>query len=237
MTTPALGTPARIITYGMVDAGLLQEGDEPNSEQLASGMNRLNDIFSLWQTQGIKLFLLADQSVTLVASQRDYTFFPTGDVNMTKPLRAEQGYYLDSSDVRRPIYPLSWDEWMRLSQTTAEGSISQYFVDKQYNKLQVSFWLTPDSTTAGGTAHLMLRTQAAKVTGLTDTIQFPPEWYMALRWAYADEICTGQPQAIMDRCKANATVYRQMLEDWDVEDTDTTFVADTQRGYPTGSFR
>ncbi len=237
MTTPALNTPARILAYGYQDAGLVQEGDDPNSEQLASGMNRLNDIVNLWQTQGIKLFLQSDQAVTLVAAQRDYTFFPTGDVNMTKPLRAEQGYYLDTSNVRRPIYPLSWDEWLRLSTTTTQGSISQYFVDKQYNKLKVSFWLTPDTTAATGTAHLLLRTQASLPTMLTDTIVFPPEWMIALRWAIADEVCTGQPQAIMDRCRANAALYRAMLEDWDVEDVPTKFQVDTTQGYPTRSFR
>lgn len=223
--------------YGYMDSGVVQEGDDPNSEQLAIGMNRLNDIINLWQTQGIKLFLLSDQSVTLVSGQRDYTFFPTGDVNIAKPLRAEQGYYLDSSSVLRPIYPLSWDEWLRLSTQTTQGSISQYFVDKQYNKLKVSFWLTPDSTAAGGTAHLMLRTQATLPTMLTDVLVFPPEWFIALRWAFADEVCTGQPQAIMDRCRANAVLYRSMLEDFDVEDTSTVFQVDTSQGSHVGAFK
>jgi len=80
--------------------------------------------------------------------------------------------------------------------------------------------------------------QIANFTGLYDTIDFPQEWMMALRWGLADDICTGQPQAIMDRCKANAGMYRTALEDWDVEDTSTRFTPDSQTrgGYASRGF-
>ena len=60
---------------------------------------------------------------------------------------------------------------------------------------------------------------------------------MGLRWALADELSTGQPQAIMDRCERKATAYRQALEDWDVEDAPTSFTPDQRALYATSSFR
>jgi len=238
MTAPAKSAVERIICYAYEDSGLVQEGDTPNSEQIARGMVRLLDIINLWQTQGLKLWLQTDQSVTLVDGQQNYTLMPSGSVNIVKPMRVLQGYYLDSNSVRRPIYPLSWDEWMRLSNITQEGQISQYFVQKLIDRLTVSFWLIPDTTAATGTAHLLIQQQVENFTNLTDEIDFPQEWFIALRWGLADDLCTGQPQAVIDRCSNRANTFRKVLEDWDVEDASTSFQPDSRQGnYGMSSFR
>ena len=113
--TATYGTAARIIEYGMLDAGLLQDGQKPNSDQVAKNMNRLNDIITFWQSKGIKLWTWLDQSVTLVAGQATYTFMPGGSISMTKPARVISAYYLDSSGNKVPLTSLSWDEYSRLS--------------------------------------------------------------------------------------------------------------------------
>ena len=238
MTSPAtFKTATRLIRLAYKDAGLLQDGDEPNGEQLAEAMTRLNDMVNLWQTQGLKLFLLTDQSVTLVSGQSKYTLKPGGDVSITKPLRVLQAYYSDSDGIRRPLVTLSWDDWSRLSQINQTGQINSYFVDKQILELDVYFWLVPDSVAATGTVHLILENQASNFVSLTDDYGFPIEWAMALRWGLADELATGQPTAIMSRCEVKARAYREALEDWDVEDAPTTFTPDQRVLYAGQSFR
>lgn len=237
MTFPAnFKACQRIIIFALEDAGILQEGDTPSSEQFARGMTRLNDLINMWQTQGLKLWLQTDQSIALVAGQTTYTMKLGGDVAITKPLRVQQGYYLDTSSVRRPIYPLSWDEWLRLSTVTQQGAVTQYFVNKRATELDVSFWLTPDATAATGTAHLLIQQQVTNLVSLTDDMDFPQEWFMALRWGLADDWCTGQPQAVIDRCRERASSFRMALEDWDMEDTPTSFAPD-QRFVGGSAFR
>ena len=109
-------------------------------------------------------------------------------------------------------------------------------IAQQSTYLGVFFWLVPDSTAALGTAHLIIQAQAPNFVQLTDQSSFPQEWAIALRWGFADEICTGQPQAIMDRCEKRAATYRAMLEDWDVEDASTRFTPDSQMFYQAGGF-
>ena len=238
MTTAAsFGTPDRCIRYALADAGLLQEGDDPTSEQFANCTNRLNDIINLCQATGLKLWTQNDQSVTLVASQATYTLKPSGSVNITKPMRVLQAFFLDSSNNRRPLVVLSRDEYTRLSKVTQTGEINSYFVDKLATQLSVIFWLTPDATAATGTAHLILQSQITNFTGITDELNFPQEWFMYLRWALADDICTGQPQAIMDRCAMKAGIYKAILEDWDVEDASTSFAPDSRMNQGQGSFK
>lgn len=231
------GTANRIIRDAMQDAGKLEDGDDPTSEDYAKYTNRLNDMINFWQIKGIKLWSLIDQVVTLVAGQAAYTIYPGGNVSMTKPLRVVDGYFLDANSNKTPLTVLSWDEYTRLSNVTQQGAINSYFVDKQQTMLKVSFWLVPDATAALGSVHLILRQQLTNFTGITDTLNFPPEWYLALRWGLADDISTGQPQTIMDRCAAKAAVYLQALEDFDVEDAPTFFQPDARAMPYTGRFR
>ena len=60
---------------------------------------------------------------------------------------------------------------------------------------------------------------------------------MALRWALADDICTGQPQAIMDRCAGRSRYYKEILEGWDVEDAPTRFTPDQRSMMGGGDFQ
>ncbi len=233
----AANTPLQIISDAYFDAGLLQEGQVPNSEQIVMGMRKLTDVINLWQTQGLKLWLLQDTEVTLVQGQGTYTFGPTATSSATAPKRVIEAYYMDVNAIRRPLNPMSWNDYTRLSQITQEGQLNSYFVNKQQTELSVFFWLIPDAVAATGTAHLVLQTQVTNFVSVTETMNFPIEWRIALRWGLADELATGQPQAIMDRCQQRAQAYRAMLEDWDVEDASTRFAPDSRGQYATGSFR
>jgi hypothetical protein len=237
MPAPSNNTPISIINDAYFDAGLTQEGQVPNSEQIVMGMRKLTDIINLFQTQGLKLWLLEDHPITLTVGTGTYTLGPAGTVVMTKPLRVIDAYYEDVNHIRRPLIPLSWNDYTRLSQIVQRGQINSYFVDKQQTQLSVFFWLVPDANAATGQAHLVLQRQATNFISLNETVNFPAEWRIALRWALADELATGQPQAIMDRCQQRAIAYRTMLEDWDVEDAPTRFTPDSRSQYATGAFR
>ncbi len=239
MPSPTSKSIYRIIDDAMHDAGLLGEGEEPDSEQLAVNFRRLNDIINLWQTQGLKLFYLQEVTVPLVEGKSTYELGPTGDVVMNRPARVLQGLVLQAgSNTRRPLVAMSWNDWMTLSQVTGNNStITSYFVDKQVNSLKVHFWNPPNATEAANTVVLLVQIQATNQINLDADMEFPQEWRIALRWGLADDICTGQPQAIMDRCQQRANLYREALEDWDVEDTTTSFTVGSSSNYHGGRFR
>ena len=237
MTAPSDNTPISIIQDAYFDAGYLAEGDTVSGEQIVSGMRRMTDMINLWQTQGLKLWLNVDTSIPLVSGQGTYSFMPGGDIDMAKPLRGIQAYYRDPNGIRRPLVVLAWDDYLRLSQINQVGQINSYFVNKMQTQLSIFFWLIPDAIAATGTAHVLLQTQVTNFISVTETMNFPIEWRIALRWGLADEMSTGQPQAIMDRCQQRAQIYRAALEDWDVEDAPTRFAPDQRGGMSTGSFR
>lgn len=232
MSAPSVvfNTAALLIQRAMRNAGKLQRGQEPSSEDFAEYIVTLNRLVNVWQTQGIKLFLIQDTPITLVASQAQYVLGPGQGVDMSRPISLDEAYYKDSSGNVRPLIPAAWNDWVKLPKTTNNGAIAQVFVDKQSFLWNVWFWPTPDATAATGTAHLVLRAQATNLVSITDATIFPQEWFLALEWGLADEICTGMPQAIMDRCAQRAMGYRQALEGYDVEDVSVQFQPEIRTG-------
>jgi hypothetical protein len=233
MTTPvSFNTPDRLIKYAYDDAGIVGDGQDPSSEQMAKGLNKMNDLINYLQTQGLKLWLNFDLPIPLTSGQATYILGPGGSVNMTKPMRVISSYYLDSSGNQRPLTVLSWDDWTRLSNKQQLGQINSYFVDKQQLSLNVSFWLTPDDLAANlGEAHCLIQQQVAQMVGTMDGVSFPIEWFSAIRWGLALELASKQPDGIKQTCAQMYQLYLKNLEDWDVEDAPTFLQPDMRGGY------
>lgn len=217
-----------IITKAYQDAQKLARYASLSADQLADGLDRLNDLINLWQTQGLKLFLESETIVPLVAGQQLYSFMPGGTVDMARPLEVKEAAYWDSSSNARPLIGISREEWTRLSNRTATGSVNQYFVEKLYDRMNLYLWNIPDTTAATGTVHVVLRQQATNPATTSASVLFPPEWAIALRWGLADELSTGMPDSVQQRCQVRAQAYREALEAWDVENVETYFQPDTR---------
>lgn len=219
-------TAGAIITKAYQDAQKLQLGATLSTAQLSAGLDRLNDMINLWQTQGLKLWLETEQVVPLVVGQQLYSFFPTGDIAIARPLRVKEASYWTDQNVSRPIWPISRQEWTALSNRTEQGSINQYFIEKLADRMNMYIWNSPDTSAATGTIHAVLQNQATNPTLSGDDTGFPIEWVAALRWGLADELTSGMPEATVQRCQARAAAYREALEGWDVEDAETYFQPD-----------
>ena len=98
-------------------------------------------------------------------------------------------------------------------------------------------WQTPDAEAATGTVHLIMQRQATELINLTDDLDFPQEWFIALHWGLADEISTGMPKAVQDRCERRAKELFEALEAWDVEDASTMFTPDSRQYQNQGRFK
>ena len=250
MSTPVV-PPSMTNSYGIIcdamkDVGKLRAGQVPDGEILMENQRRLNKLINYYMTQGLKLWLLQDTNVPLVpplsAAQGValYTFGPSGTNPMPKPLRVKFGYFLYNASsaqagTQYPLIPMSYpDEYQTLSQTLQPGSVTSYAVNKQQSTLNVYLWNPADAFTASnGSVHFVFEMPVTNFTGLTDQMNFPIEWALLLEWGLADQIKTGQPLAVQANVSQMAAKYQAALEDWDVEDADTSIQPDqrTYQGY------
>lgn len=219
-------TATAIVTAGYRDAQKLGRGASLPADQLQEGLDRLNDMKNLWQTQGLKLFLEDEVTIPMQVMKQTYSMMPGGDLSIVRPLQVKSASFTDSGGSTRPLTPIGRDDWSSLTNRTQSGQVTQFFAEKLYDRLNLNLWYAPDATAATGTLMAVIRISTTDLVVGSDTLLFPPEWAIALRWGIADEVSYGMPPELQQRCQTRAQAYRQALEDFDVEDVETTFQPD-----------
>jgi hypothetical protein len=231
-------TATAIIQAAFEDAELCAVGQTVSSAQATRGLARLNDVIAFEATQGLKPWLQEIVTVALVEDQAAYRIGSGGaSGNTTRPLQVTQGIFLSSTGARTPLTgPLSREEYTRIQTADTSAAVHSFYPDRKATYTDVYFWNTPDATAAAGTVELIVRREISHISVVSATTVFPAEWAMFLRWALADELSTGQPESVQVRCGNRASVYREALQGFDVEDASTKFQPNMQ-GYTEGGFR
>lgn len=231
-----------VIDWAMRDAGLLDFASEPESEDYRQYTGRLNALINFEQTQGLKLWLQENITMTPVLNQQSYLWGPGGDIIMPRPTRIIEGFYTfplsatSGIQTRYPLYQLSRQEFNQLGVLNVPGITNSFFVDKQQNSLIVWLWLLPDLFTSQATVTFVTQTQINQIISITDQMNFPIEWFQFLHWALACEIDQGQPVAVQAKNEGMKQYYRDALENFDVEDTSTYLQVDPRVQFSGGRF-
>jgi hypothetical protein len=214
-------TVERLIRQALMDAGRLQRGANPSAEVLVDAVSRLIDHIAMLQTQGLKLWLNRILTTSTAPGQNELVLGPSGSLIPAKPTRVLEGWIVGPAGDRTSLgAPLALAEYRSLGNLTMAGRPTAFHAEKGLTDLRVRLWPVP---TAVETLELLIQEQAVTPPDLNSPASFPIEWYTALRWILADDLSSGQPAIIMERCERKAREFRAMLEDWDVEDAPTRF--------------
>ena len=131
--------------------------NELYGQLLKSARRSLNVLFQEWANRGLHYWEVETNNLTLVSGQSTYTMYrSTGDG--TSDATAIYGVddileasYRNSSNVDSPLTKISRSEYQALSNKTATGQPSQYFVQRFIDKVTITLYLTPGSSEAGNT--------------------------------------------------------------------------------------
>lgn len=239
---PLIYSASTVIELAMRNAGLLDKAEFPDSDDLREYMIRLTMLINFEQTQGLKLWLQENITISPVIGQQSYAFGPTGDVQMPRPTRIIEGFFTFPTSItggiqiRYPLYQMSRQEFNQLGVLNVPGIMNSFFADKQQMNLIVWLWLLPDLFTSLATCTFVTQTQINQPISITDTMNFPVEWGQYLHWGLAAQIDQGQPIAVQDKNTTNAEFYRNALENFDVEDASTYLQVDPRAQMHTGRF-
>ena len=131
-------------------------GMQPNAGfNLKSARRSLNIMFQEWANRGLHYWEVANNSITLVDGQAEYTMFRStsdGTSDATAIYGVDdilEAAYRNSSSVDFPLTKISRSEYQSLSNKTDEGTPTQYFVQRFIDKVTITLYLTPGSTEAG----------------------------------------------------------------------------------------
>jgi len=131
-------------------------GMQPNAGfNLKSARRSLNIMFQEWANRGLHYWEVANNSITLVDGQSEYTMYRStsdGTSDATAVYGVDdilEAAYRNSSSVDFPLTKISRSEYQSLSNKTDEGTPTQYFVQRFIDKVTITLYLTPGSTEAG----------------------------------------------------------------------------------------
>ena len=122
--------------------------------QLKSARRSLNILFQEWANRGLHYWEVANNNITLVADQAEYTMFrSTSDGTSSTTAVYGVDDVLEASyrnsNVDTPLTKINRSQYQALSNKTSTGTPSQYFVQRFIDKITVTLYLTPGSSEAG----------------------------------------------------------------------------------------
>ena len=150
-----------------------------SGNQLRQARRSLNIMFQEWGNRGLHYWEVANNSITLVDGQAEYTMFrSTGDG--TSDATAVYGVddvleavYRNSSSVDTPLTKINRSTYQGLSNKTSKGTPSQYFVQRFIDKVTITLYLTPGSTEAGNTINYYYVKRIQDVGDYTNATDVP----------------------------------------------------------------
>ena len=125
-----------------------------SGNQMRTARRSLNIMFQEWANRGLHYWEVANNNITLVADQAEYTMFrSTGDGTSD----ATAVYGVDdvleasyrASNIDTPLTKINRSTYQALSNKSSTGQPTQYFVQRFIDKVTITLYLTPGSSEAG----------------------------------------------------------------------------------------
>ncbi len=150
-----------------------------SGNQLRTARRSLNIMFQEWGNRGLHYWEVANNSITLVDGQAEYTMFrSTGDG--TSSATAVYGVddileavYRNASSVDTSLTKIDRSTYQGLANKGSEGTPSQYFVQRFIDKVTITLYLTPGSSQAGNFVNFYYVKRIQDVGNYTNATDVP----------------------------------------------------------------
>lgn len=174
-------------------------GVTPTTTQRNNALQMFNYLVTAWQAHGMQIWCQKTHSGALTASNADYTVGSGGDYNIQRPLSIQHAYLRNTAndpDSDQEVRIISREEYIEIPVKLETGVPNVLYYDPQYDvpgansgataKGMIFLHPVPDATTASNyTLGFVYTRPIQDFSGLTDSIDFPQEWYNALMWNLA----------------------------------------------------
>ena len=185
-----------------------------SGNDIKTARRSLNIMFQEWANRGLHFWEVANNSITLVNGQSEYTMYRStsdGTSDATAVYGVDdvlEAVYRNSDNTDFPLTKINRSGYQGLSNKTQTGVPTQYWVQRFIDKITITLYLTPGSTEAGNTinyyyvkriqdagaytneADVPYRFVPCMVSGLAFYLsqKFKPELVQQMKLLYEDEL-------------------------------------------------
>lgn len=221
-------TRNQFIEAAMRKCGRLAKGQSADATDLSNGQQALNALIALFQKiHGMPLWARKDLSVTLVASQRDYTIGEGQTINTPFPLKIQQVVIETiTGGSMIELLPIAYNDF-RLLNTESTGVPTQFTYQPKINLGILSLWPLPDSTAVSTyTLQLTYQRPFEGFTAAGETPDFPQEWQKALIYNLAVDLASEYGVPLDDRRELKKEAKMALEDAMEGEDASLLFQPD-----------
>lgn len=193
-------TFTQLLTDALVDIGILDAVESPDSNQTTVGMRKFNNL--LFQLKGPKAHFLPSErgwlresvSVTPSASLVAYALKPSGGqaaIQIPSEILRVALKKTSTSD-EQALRPITMEEYHAIANKAQTGTPTMWAYEKRLD--QVTLYVDQKCTAtivSGYTLEVLYRQPLEVVTSGAETMDLPFEWYRALEWTLARELAPG----------------------------------------------
>lgn len=183
-------TANQLIERGYQLAGMKDPGQAMSGQDMANGLDILNDMIDGWNTQ--RLYIVSVGETVVTVSGLPITIGPGQTINVTRPISVENGSFIRLNNVDFPIEWITREEYNEIAYKQVTSTVTVYgFYDQGLPTGKLYFW--PYQTT-GAELHLQLQEQLSSFANLTTDYTLAPGYRKAIAYSLAEEFCGGVRQ-------------------------------------------
>lgn len=187
-------TGRKLITDTLRLIEVTAQGEDPEAEEAADALERLNEMIDSWNAQKLSLHATANPVYDLVASQQTYTIGPTAtDFVQQRPSWITKAGIVTNDNptqpLRLPMRILTAKEW--LHQVPVKNISSKIptklYIEWTHPNISLHFWPIPTDSTVD--FELFYDVQLTPWPDLDTNLIFPVGYAEALRYNLAARLC------------------------------------------------
>lgn len=168
-----MATVATRIQRALRLLGVLESGETPSTSEYADALVALNSMIGTWRNDGLMVYALQTESLTLAASTASYTIGLGGSLSTTRPVSIEQAW-VDVSNVSYEVRLIGDDEYNAIAdKTTTSDWPDRANYRPSMSTATLYVWPVPNATR---TMKLSTRVVVAEFSATSDSVTLPPGW-------------------------------------------------------------
>lgn len=172
---------------------ILQSGESFNTDELNDALPLVNSMLENWNTQGLEILGVKNFQSALTANQTTpYAIGPAATFDTARPVKIESANIIQSNGLSTPLELVTSREYSMIPHKAAVDLVPlKLWNDNAFPSANLYLWPWASGTP---TLDLWIWQQLADALGLTDTLNFAPGYYAAVRYNLAVELLALFPR-------------------------------------------
>lgn len=180
-----MGSAQDLIVGALRLCTVVAAGELPSPEELQDGLIDLNEMIASWNSSRRYIYNANYTLWSLTANLGAYSIGPLGVFQGLRPNSIRSAQFVNANREEQVIEIISSEKWAMISDKLASSRIvTKLYYDNAYPTAMVNLWPVPSQ--AGCNLGLYTWVQLNGFVNLTDILDFPPGYEMAMKYSLAE---------------------------------------------------